>query len=172
MTRSRRVIRSALMGLLGGLVLTAAASAPTAAQAPGPPPGHEPGMRGGMGRQDGDLWLMIRAANLTPEQQTKVRAILSAHRSTARPLIEQLRQAQQELGAKLLAPGAVETGDIQPLLLRISQLRDHLALDSAQAVLEVRAVLTPEQIARVAQTRERLRQLRDEMHQLTQPLRP
>jgi Spy/CpxP family protein refolding chaperone len=166
------VTRGALAGLLGGLVLTAAASAPAAAQAPGPPPGHEAGPRGGMGRPDGDLWLMIRSANLTPEQQTKVRAILSAHRTTARPLIEQLRQAQQELSAKLLAPGAVQTGDIQPLLLRIGQLRDNLALDSAQAVLEVRAVLTAEQIARAAQTRERLRQLREEMHQLTQPLRP
>ena len=126
-------------------------------------------MHGPMGRTDGDLWLLIRSANLTPEQQAKVRAILSAHRSAARPLIEQLRQAQQELGAKLLAPGAVQTSDIQPLLLRIGQLRDNLALDSAQAVLEVRAVLTPEQIARAAQVRERLRQLRDEMHQLTQP---
>ena len=172
MTRSRRVIRGTLMGLLGGLALTAAASAPTAAQAPGPPPGHESGLRGGRGRADGDLWLMIRAADLTPEQHARVRAILSAHRNTARPLIEQLHQAQQELSAKLLAPGALQTGDIQPLLLRIGQLRDTLALDSAQAVLEVRAVLTADQIARAAQTRERLRQLRDEMHQLTQPPRP
>jgi Spy/CpxP family protein refolding chaperone len=172
MTTRARAIRDALIGLLAGLVLTAAASAPALAQAPGPPPGHEPGMRGGMGRPDGELWLMIRSANLTPEQQAKVRAILSAHRSTARPLIEQLRAAQQELGAKLLAPGAVQTGDIQPLLLRISQLRDNLALDSAQAVLEVRGVLTPEQLAHAAQTRERLKQLREEMRQLTQPAHP
>ena len=167
----RHLIRGALIALLGGHALTAAMTAPAAAQAPGPPVGHEPGMHRPMGRTDGDLWLLIRSANLTPEQQTKVREILSAHRSTARPLIEQLRQAQQELGAKLLAPGAVQSGDIEPLLLRIGQLRDNLALDSAQAVLEVRAVLTPEQIARAAQTRERLRQLRDEMHQLTQPAR-
>ncbi|HEY7203966.1 MAG TPA: periplasmic heavy metal sensor [Methylomirabilota bacterium] len=172
MTTGHRAIRDALIGLLGGLALTAVASAPALAQAPGPPPGHPPGMHGGMGRPDGELGLMIRSANLTPEQQAKVRTILSAHRGTARPLIEQLRAAQQELGAKLLAPGAVQTGDIQPLLLRISQLRDNLALDSAQAVLEVRAVLTPEQLARVAQTRERLKQLRDEMRQLIQPARP
>lgn len=172
MTIGPRAIRGALIGLLGGLVLTAAASAPSGAQAPGPPPGREAGMRGGMGRPDGELWLMIRSANLTTEQQAKVRAILSAHRSTARPLIEQLRAAQHELGGKLLAPGTVQTGDIQPLLLRISQLRDNLALDSAQAVLEVRAVLTPDQLARAAQTRERLKQLREEMRQLTQPARP
>jgi len=33
-------------------------------------------------------------------------------------------------------------------------------------------VLTPEQLARVAQTRERLKQLRDEMRQIMEPARP
>src|SRR6185295_15011831 len=104
----------------------------------------------------------------TPEQQTRVRAILSAHRASARPLIEQLRQAQQELGAKLLAPAPVQAAELQ----RIGQLRDQLAQDSASAALEVRAVLTPEQLARVAQTKDRIKQLREEMRQLMQPARP
>jgi Spy/CpxP family protein refolding chaperone len=115
---------------------------------------------------------MIRSAGLTPEQQAKVRGILSTHRTTTRPLIEQLRQAQQELGAKLLAPGPLQPADLQPQLARIGQLRDQLAQDGAQAALEVRAVLTPEQLARAAQTKERLSQLREEMRQLMQSPRP
>lgn len=155
--------------IAGVLVLVALSAAPALAQGPG----HESSsMRWSGGRGDGELWLMIRAANLTPEQQTRVRAILSAHRATARPLIEQLRQAQQELGGKLLAPGPVQAADLQPQLQRIGQLRDQLAQDSAGAALEVRAVLTPEQLARVAQTKERLRQLREETRQLMQPPRP
>lgn len=155
--------------IAGVLVLVALSAAPALAQGPG----HESSsMRWSGGRGDGELWLMIRAANLTPEQQTRVRAILSAHRATARPLIEQLRQAQQELGGKLLAPGPVQAADLQPQLQRIGQLRDQLAQDSAGAALEVRAVLTPEQLARVAQTKERLRQLREEMRQLMQSPRP
>jgi Spy/CpxP family protein refolding chaperone len=114
---------------------------------------------------------MIRAANLTPEQQTRVREILSAHRAAARPVVAQLRGAQAELGQKLLAPGPVQAADLQPLLQRIGQLRARLAQDSATAALEVRAVLTPEQLARVAQTKERLSQLREEMRQLLQPPR-
>lgn len=153
--------------LVGVLLLAAAGPGPALAQAPG----RESSMRGG-GRGDGELWLMIRAANLTPEQQTRVRAILSAHRKSASPLVEQLRQAQQELGTKLLAPGQVQAADLQPQLQRISQLRDQLAQDSAAAALEVRAVLTPEQLARVAQTKDRLKQLREEMRQLMQPPRP
>jgi Spy/CpxP family protein refolding chaperone len=112
---------------------------------------------------------MIRSANLTPEQLAKVRAILSSHRAAIRPVIDQLRQAQEELGARLLAPGPVQIPDLQPQLQRIGQLRDRLAQDSAQAAIEVRAVLTPEQLARVAQTKDRLRQLRDEMRRLVQP---
>lgn len=155
--------------IAGVLLLVALSAAPALAQGPG----HESSsMRWSGGRGDGELWLMIRAANLTPEQQTRVRAILSAHRATARPLIEQLRQAQQELGGKLLAPGPVQAADLQPQLQRIGQLRDQLAQDSAGAALEVRAVLTPEQLARVAQTKERLRQLREEMRQLMQSPRP
>lgn len=158
-----------MRGLAGALVgvLLLAAAGPALAQAPG----REPSMRGG-GRGDGELWLMIRASNLTPEQQTRVRAILSAHRKSASPLVEQLRQAQQELGTKLLAPGQVQAADLQPQLQRIGQLRDQLAQDSAAAALEVRAVLTPEQLARVAQTKDRLKQLREEMRQLMQPPRP
>ena len=134
--------------------------------------GRDGGLRGGPGRGEGELALMIRVANLTPEQQTRVRGILSAHRASARPLVEQLRGAQAELGAKLLAPGPVQAADVQPMLQRIGQLRDQLAQGSATAALEVRAVLTPEQLARVAQTKERLSQLREEMRQLVQPPRP
>ena len=151
------------------------ASTATAALAQSPPPvAGAPlgGMREAMGRADGELWLMIRAANLTPEQQAKVRGILSTHRAATRPLIEQLRQAQQELGAKLLAPGPLQPADLQPQLGRISQLRDQLAQDGAQAALEVRAVLTPEQLARAALTKERMTQLREEMRQLMLPPRP
>jgi len=159
-------VRRAIAGVL---LLVALSATPALAQGPG----HESSsMRWSGGRGDGELWLMIRAANLTPEQQTRVRAILSAHRATARPLIEQLRQAQQELGGKLLAPGPVQAADLQPQLQQIGQLRDQLAQDSAGAALEVRAVLTPEQLARVAHVKERLRQLREEMRQLMQPPRP
>ena len=156
--------------LLVGALLAAAGSGAALAQGPlgG---GRDGGMRWGAGRGEGELALMIRAANLTPEQQTRVREILSAHRAAARPVVEQLRRAQAELGDKLLATGPVQAADLQPLLQRINQLRDQLARGSATTALEVRAVLTPEQLARVAQTKERLSQLREEMRQLMQPPR-
>ena len=63
--------------LLVGALLAAAGSDAALAQGPlgG---GRDGGMRWGAGRGEGELALMIRAANLTPEQQTRVREILSA----------------------------------------------------------------------------------------------
>jgi Spy/CpxP family protein refolding chaperone len=156
-----------------GAALTAALLAgvgvlPALAQSDAPAP-RERRVPHGVGRPEGELWLMIRSANLTPEQQAQVRAILSTHRAGTRPLIEQLRQAQQELGARLLAAGPLQAADLQPQLQRIGQLRAQLTQDSLQAALDVRAVLTPGQLARVAQTKQRLQELRDEVRQLLEP---
>jgi Spy/CpxP family protein refolding chaperone len=123
--------------------------------------------RGGWGRDGGmALPLLIRAAKLTPEQDGKVRAILTNHRTVTRNTVEQLRRAQDELADKLLGPVAVQTADLQPLLKQIAGLREQLLQDSAQIALEVRAVLTPEQLARAGQVRARMQQLQSELQQI------
>jgi Spy/CpxP family protein refolding chaperone len=124
--------------------------------------------RGGPWGRDGGMALpfLIRSANLTPEQETKVRTILSAHRTTTRNVLEQLRRAQDELADKLLAAGPVQTAELQPQLQQIGQLREQLLQDSAQIALEVRAILTPEQLAKAGQVKARMKQLLSEMHHL------
>ena len=149
---------------LGALALTAilvAGAVPAAAQ-----PRHE---RGGPGwSRDGGmaLPLLIRAANLTPEQDAKVRAILANHRTVTRNSVEQLRRAQDDLADKLLAAGPVAAADLEPLLKQIAALREQLLQDSAQIALEVRGVLTAEQLARAGQVRTRMQQLHSELQQL------
>ena len=82
------------------------------------------------------------------------------HRPTAlfprgqRPLAE--KEEQEDLSC-------------QPQLQRIASLREQLVHESAKVALEVRAILTPEQLARAAQVRDRMRQLHNEMRQLIQP---
>jgi Spy/CpxP family protein refolding chaperone len=124
--------------------------------------------RGGPWGRDGGMALpfLIRSANLTPEQETKVRTILSAHRTTTRNVLEQLRRAQDELADKLLAAGPVQIAELQPQLQQIGQLREQLLQDSAQIALEVRAILTPEQLAKAGQVKARMKQLLSEMHHL------
>jgi Spy/CpxP family protein refolding chaperone len=123
--------------------------------------------RGGWGRDGGTaLPLLIRAAKLTPEQDEKVRAILTNHRTVSRNTVEQLRRAQDELADKLLGAAPVQVADLQPLLKQIAALREQLLRDSAQIALEVRSVLTPEQLERAGQVRGRMKQLQSEMQQI------
>jgi Spy/CpxP family protein refolding chaperone len=155
----RRIVLIALVVLLG-------CAAP--ARAEGPFPKHGP-PRGDAGLL---LPLLLRSAELTPDQQTKVQEIVSAHRVTTRRIVEQLRQAQADLADKLFAPGALPEADLAAPLQQIAQLRAQLLQQSARVALEVRGLLTPEQLAKAAQVKDRMRTLETEMRQLLQPVRP
>jgi len=116
--------------------------------------------------------LLLRGAHLTADQQSKVRDVLSAHRGAMRNLTEQLRQAQDEAADKIFAPGPLQPADLQPALQRISALREQLLQESAKVIIEVRALLTPEQLAETARVKDRLRALTTEMRQLLREGRP
>jgi Spy/CpxP family protein refolding chaperone len=155
-----------VLGLSVGLMMASASLA--AAQGP------TGGQWGGLGGYT-DGWrlpLMLRGAKLTPDQQARVRDILAQHRPTLRSLTDQIRQAQDDLADRLFAAGAVQGADLQPALQRIGQLRDQLLQESAQTAMEVRALLTPEQLAQAAAVKARMAELRTEMRQLLQPDRP
>jgi Spy/CpxP family protein refolding chaperone len=126
---------------------------------------HHP-MLGEMDRGPGMFMLLFKGAGLTPDQESRVKAILAAHRATARDLMKQLRLAREGIVDKLLAPGAVAAGDLEPLRQQVTQLEEQLSQDRLAAALEVRALLTPDQLAKVQRLKDRLRELRAEMRAL------
>ena len=158
-------MRTTLGPMLLTLSLVATALLASGSTAVAQPPGRWGG--GSMG--GGSLLpLIVRSANLTPDQEAKVKELVAARRASARSVMQQLRQAEDELAARMFTPGSVHLADVQPQLQRIAQLRDQLLRDSTQAAIDVLALLTPEQLARAAQTNERMRQLQREMRQLWQ----
>jgi hypothetical protein len=114
--------------------------------------------------------ILVRGANLSPEQQARVGAIMAARRATIHALIERLRKTEDDLADGLIAQGA--TTDFQGTVTRVSQLREQLFQESVRAAVEVRGVLTPDQLARATYVKDRLRTLQMEMRQLTHPARP
>lgn len=149
------------MLMLGTFVLTTsimassvAAQMPMRARGPGGPGG------GVM------LGVPLHALNLTPDQQSQARSILSTYRASTRPIVDQLRQAHASLSDKLLTSGQVQTADIQSQLQQISQLRGQLLQLSAQATVDIRNLLTPDQLTSAAQTKDKLRDLQSQIHQL------
>jgi Spy/CpxP family protein refolding chaperone len=120
--------------------------------------------RGGMGRDGFDtLPLLIHSAGLNEAQQAQVRQIIGNHRTQLRALREQLRAAETQLGDKLVAATPVTGADLGPLTQQVNQARSNLANEWMQVVMEIRGILKPEQLAKAAQNRQRLNQLRDEM---------
>lgn len=142
------------------VALLAASVAPASAQ----------GWRHGGGFGDGLLMgIPLRALNLTPDQQSQVKSILSSSRAANRSIIQQLRQAQSGLADKLLAS---PTADVSSQLGLINGLRSQLLQNSATATTQVLGVLTPDQLAKAAQIRSQLKQLRAQFQQLLAPASP
>jgi Spy/CpxP family protein refolding chaperone len=154
--------------VLAGLAFVGLCAAPLRAEPPGPP-GPPPMMMKGMGHMMmGDtpsimVPLVLRHANLTADQQAQVHKIMEADHQNLRALFSQLQTANNELADKLFAPGKVQAADLAPQVQRITQLRQQLMEQGLKTALAIRAVLTPEQLAKVAQLKDRMEKLQAEM---------
>jgi Spy/CpxP family protein refolding chaperone len=159
--------RPVLWAIIAALLL--AAPSPPGAGAQGPQAGKPPRSHSGDGLVMG---IPLGAMNLTAEQDRRVSETLSAYHAESAQLIRELRQAQSALADKLFAPGQLGAADLEPELQEITRRRTQLLEMSARAMVDIRNVLTPQQIAVGGQVRARLGQLRSEMRQLLQPDKP
>jgi Spy/CpxP family protein refolding chaperone len=156
-TRKEWRVAVVLVGVLAAGLWTASADAR-------PPGGRDRGW--GHGADEMLLPLLVRGVGLTEAQQTQVRQIVASHRPKFEALLRQLRAAREQLAEKLYASGPVKAEDLTPLTQQIAKLREPLTQESLQVALEVRKVLTPDQLAKAKQRRQRLNELRVEMRSL------
>ena len=149
------------MVTLSTVAVALALSAGTAVVPAHAAPGH-----GGWQRGSFMSPFMLRSLGLTDAQRAQVRQVVMNHRPRFQELNRDLRDTRAQLNDRLLAPAAVQAGELAPLTQRISQLREQLSAESLQVALEIRNVLTPDQIAKAADARRRMNELRQEMRQL------
>jgi Spy/CpxP family protein refolding chaperone len=143
-----------------GVLLIAVSAVPANAQGPGHPGGWGGGLL---------LGVPLRALSLTPDQRTQVMTLLSAARTAARPIVQQLHQAQNALADALLAS---PSADVSAQLTVINGLRNQLLQSRVQTTAQVLAILTPDQLAQAVQLKAQLSQLRTQMRQLLGPTPP
>ena len=157
--RTRKAWRVAmvLVGVLAAGLWTASADA----RSPG---GRDRGW--GHGGDEVFLPLLVRGVGLTEAQQAQVRKIVASHRQKFETLLRELKAAREQLAEKLYASGPVKAEDLAPLTEQIGKLREPLMQESLQVALEVRKVLTPDQLAKAKQRWQRLNELRAEMRNL------
>ncbi len=155
--------------LLVSLIAASLWSTAAHAQPMGPPPMMGRGHMGHMELGEGPgmmMPLVLQHANLTPDQSDQVHKIMEADHETLRTLFAQLHAANDQFGDKLFAPGNLQAADLTPQIQRIMQLRQQLMEQGMKTALAIRAVLTPEQLAKVAQLKDRMQKLQTEMRSI------
>lgn len=131
--------RSKVLGIL--LAMTLAAGA---ALAQGAPKGH---MRGaGYGQHI--LSYYTDVLDLTDAQQTQMKAIMTKEKPTIQPLMEQLRQAHQQL-RQLEQSGTFDEAKVRAVAAQQSQTMTDLIVEKARAKSEMMQVLTADQKAKL-----------------------
>ena len=159
------------IGAVGTILVAVCVYTPPSYAQSHPKP-HEP-----LGCVTGDgtgmaLPLLLRGAKLTPEQKAQVQQIMANHRGRFRDLFSKLRATQDQMANKLFSAERLQEADLAPQVQEISQLRNQLAEQGLKVVLEIRGVLTPEQLAKASQLKSQMQSLHSQMLSLWGPDRP
>ena len=112
---------------------------------------------------------LLRGANLRADQKDQIKQIMANHRATFQDLFSRLRAAQEQMSNKFLSPGAVSENDLVPHTQQISSLRNQLAEEGLRVMLEIRNLLTPDQLAKVSQLKAQMQSLHNQMRGLMGP---
>jgi hypothetical protein len=153
-----------LIATLVGVALLAAAPH---AEAFGPHGGGRFLMRGpgGPGGPGGPPFRLL-LAQMTPAQRVQARQILRADRDEMRGIVRTLHEAHEALADKTLAAGTVTAADLTPETQKIAALHQQLLDHGVQVMLKVRALATPEQLAKAAASKQKLDSLHDQIRAL------
>ena len=161
----------ALGSLVAGVLVAASAFGDPSMGAMSMPGGHD-GMghhMGGMGGGDDHFMMLLKSANLSPAQHEQVRQILKSEMAQMRAAHEGFHALHEQIAAKLLAPGNVTAADLAPLEQKANRYQEQISRDMVNTALAIRGVLTPEQIARLAQVHQQLQSLHQQIKSLMGP---
>ena len=97
-------------------------------------------------RGGGGLSLLMRAAQLTPDQRTQVHSIMQANRATFKDIFSQLGPLRQKLNSQLFSTGTADPN----LLSQISSLQNQVAQARLTVFQQVWQLLNSAQQTQVA----------------------
>ena len=112
------------------------------------------------------LMIAINKAGLSPDQQTKVHQIMQANFTQAEPLMQQLHSVHDQISDKLMSASSVTTADLAPLQQKESEIHQQLDQQMVATAVQIRSVLTADQLAKAADLHSKLKSLRAQMDAL------
>ena len=108
----------------------------------------------------------MKAAQLTADQQNQVNQILKSNASQTAPLIQQLQSIHEQIANRLLSSGTARSEDLAPLEDQAAQLDAQIQKQALNASVQIRAILTPDQVSRMAAFRQKMAALQTQMDDL------
>jgi periplasmic protein CpxP/Spy len=111
----------------------------------------------------------LRAADLTSAQQAQIKQILHDNRANMQTQFEQMHAAREAMASKLFSAGTVAASDLSTETQQISQAQQQMLQNELNVALQVRAVLTPDQLQKVAQLHAKFESLHQQMRALMGP---
>ena len=92
-----------------------------------------------------DLTTLIEELNLSEDQKEQVEAIIARYQDEKESLVENLREAREQLSTMIFAEGFDEAA-VRQAFQRVSSIMEELVVLKAKMIAELRTVLDPEQI--------------------------
>ena len=132
----------------------------------GPPPGP---MMVTTGPLPPPLMMVLRAAGLSEAQKKQVHDIMESNRSTVAPLMQQMHSIREQIADKLVSSGTLTAADMTPLLTQQSQIQQQLDSQMVSTAIQIRGVLTADQLSKVAAANEKLKQVHSEIESILGP---
>jgi Spy/CpxP family protein refolding chaperone len=114
----------------------------------------------------------LQGVTLTPEQKTQVHQIMQASWTQAKPLMQQLRADHKQIDDLLAGTGTVTEAQLTGIQQQAGQLQQQLASQRLATALQVRALLSPAQLAQAAQTHQQLQSLHQQERAVFQAAHP
>jgi Spy/CpxP family protein refolding chaperone len=114
----------------------------------------------------GPLPMFLRAANLTTDQQAQVKKIIEDNRAALHGQFQQMHTAREQIAAKLFSTGPLTASDLSAQTQEIAQAQQQMLQNELNLALQVRSILTPAQLQKVAQFHQQFENLHQQMRAL------
>jgi len=124
-------------------------------------------MEGRMGGHGHGFELMeiMHQLNLTDAQKQQAHTIIEGAWARGKPVMEQMHAIHEQLTAQLLTAGST-AAQLEPLVRQEEQLRAKLDSEHLNVALQVRNLLTPDQLAQATALHTKLSALHEQEHEI------
>ncbi len=119
----------------------------------------------------GDGMELLRGVTLTDAQKTQAHEIMKAGWAAAKPLMEQMHTLREQHDTLLLTAGSTED-QIGAVIKQETALHEQMEMARLKTTLQVRALLTPDQLAQAADLHSKLEALHAQEHEAIEAAHP